>query len=420
MVRATLLGGLGRAINALVALFVLGLLARHLALDELGRFALFAFLLTLLDQVTDFGTGNLTLQRGSNDDWAFTSYLTGARRLRTRAFLVGWCIAALAVLAVRPSEPGWFLLALASPATRRFEASALALQRRVEWGRPVAIRSGAALLRAALVALLVARGVTTAGPFLVAIAATNSLAHVALHLAARGRLPRPSIAVALPRDLLRAALPLAVVGVVQLLHVQIDHALVGALAGSEELARYHVAARVFSYLVWVPVLATQAALPVLARAHARGELGARLERYGLPTALVGALALGALWPHAATLLGLAFDEPFRASAPALRALLVAAVVVWIQAWWISALVASDRGRALFVATLAALAVNVAGNVLLIGRFGGEGAAWATAVSELVSGLAAYIVLVRAGDLRPRALLLALAAAPLFWLARTLA
>lgn len=401
--RATIVGGVGRAVNAAVSLAVLALLTRSLGLDELGRFALWGFLLTVLDQLVDFGTGNLVLERGAKDDWAFTSHLRGARALRTRVFALGWVVAAAAVLAVEDHDRAWLLVAFLGPATRRWETSALALQRRVAWERPVAVRSVTALLRLAGVALLLDAGVATAGPLLAWVAVTNSLAHVGVHLAARAFLPRPTIAVATPRDLVAAAWPLALAGLVQLLHVQLDYVFVRALAGAEELARYHVAARVFSYLVWVPVLATQAALPLLARARVAGTLARALERWGLPTGLAGALLLGAAVPHAERILAVAFDEPFRAAGPALRALLVAAAVQWAQAWWVTGLVAAGRGRALFAGSLLALGVNAAANAWLVPRLGGEGAAWATASSELVLGLWAFAVLARHGEARPRTL-----------------
>lgn len=395
------------------------MLTRQLSVDELGRFALWGFLLTVLDLFTDFGTGNLTLQRGANDDWAFTSYLKGARRVRSLAFGLGWSVIAVAIVCIEDVDRGWYLLALASPITRRLEASGLALQRKIAWERLVSARVLGALVRAGGVLWLSSQGVDRAAPYLAVVAGSQAFANIAVHIAARSILPRPTINVALPRDLLRASWPLALAGVVQVLHVQLDYVLLRALLGDAALGTYHVAARVYSYFIWIPLLSTQAALPYLSSAYRDGRLATVLDRFGWITGVVVALCLGAVFPHLQELLEFAFSEPFGAAAPALAVLSICALIQASQAWWVTALLASDRARVLLIVTGSALALNLVLNLWLIPSHGLVGAAWATTASELLLGLAAGTYLVRCGSLRFRSLLFALLTAIPFLAARWL-
>lgn len=411
------MGGLGRAIQAVVALLVLGILSRELSGDELGRFALWSFLLVLLDVTSDFGTGNLTLERGAADDWAFTSYLAGARRVRTWVFCVAFSVALVALILIEDHDRGWLALGLLAPLSRRFEASGLSLQRAVRWEPLVALRASGAVIRGLGVWLLAREGFATAGPFLAWTGVTQFAVNLAIHRAAKPLCPKPTIAVALPRDLWRAAWPLALASIAGLLHVQLDYVWLRALLGEAELGTYHVAARIYSYATWLPVLATQAALPVLARARERGVLPRTLGRYSTITTVALVAFLLPVAPFLDELLALAFGEDFRRAAAPLSWLLVTAVWQASQAWWVTTLVAIDRGKTLLSLTLAALGLNALLNAVAVPRLGLDGAALATLASETAFGLAAFGLLWREGAVRRRSLALAFASAAVFtWFA----
>ena len=160
----------------------------------------------------------------------------------------------------------------------------------------------------------------------------------------------------------------------------VDNLFVRSLCGTEELGRYNIGVRVMSYSIMVAIYSGQAALPWLARAHARGELGQAVGGFVPRLFALAALGAGLAAPWAGELLAL-FGEPFRAAAPSLRWLLVASAFVYAGAGLMTALVAAGSTHALLSIAAAALGVNLLSNALLVPRLGSEGAGLATALTE---------------------------------------
>lgn len=414
---ATLLSALARQWGALCTLLSVAVLSRHLPADDFGRFTFWLALFALLDAVVDCGTSTVAIQRGAAGPDAFAQAIASGRRLRLgAASLVALLVAGSAWL-LGEREAGWVALCALTPLTRVLELSAVAFQRAIAWGVPFLQRALGAAVRVAAIAFLARAGVAGFGPFLAVHCGTLALGNVALHLLARPRLPARPTAPA--PGILRAALPLAALGLCQQSYFYVDNLFLRSLAGAEELGRYNAAVRLFAWLAFFAAFATTSALPWLARRAHEGDLGRALTALAQPLLLLAALAAGALWPWCAEILTLVYGAEFAVAATSLRWLLLALVAVYAGAPFLTALLAAARARSALGVAALALLVNVLANLVLVPRLGGAGAAAATLLTEVTVLALALLVLrgMRAAPAgRAGAWLLAPLGGSLAWLA----
>jgi len=397
---------LGRIWGSACTLLTLWLLARQLAPDAFGRYTFYLAIFVVLDTLADFGSGQIAVQRTAHDAEALPEVLAAARAQRLIMGLLGVVLTGAAALAFDEPGAGWILLASLYPVTHVLELSTLLLRNRIAWGIPVTLRAIAAAFSLAFVLALRAAGETEPARYICAVAAGSALANVMLYVACRAHLPQRR-ARALPlREFFLAAAPLGVASLCQQAYFYVDNLFVRSICGTEELGRYNIGVRVMSYSIMVAIYSGQAALPWLARAHARGELGHALAGFVPRLFALAALGAGLAAPWAGEILAL-FGEPFRAAAPSLRWLLVASACVYAGAGLMTALVACGRARSILVIALCALGVNLIANTLLVPRFASEGAGMATALTEAAVVAGALLALRRAGAhgmLRERPLL----------------
>ena len=385
---------LGRLFGSATTFAALALLARHLEGGEFGRLTFYLAVFSLLDALTDFGTGSVAVQRTADDPWALLPVLRAARRIRLA--LSGLGLALVAVLVAAYDEPGawWILAAALYPFTHALELSATVYKNRIAWGVPTLLRAIASALRLGLVLLVYALGRMDQAPYLFAMALGSATANVALHRAAARHLPKPTIALQRARGVLRAALPLGLAMVCQQAYFYADNLFVRAWLGVEVLGHYNSAMRVLSLLIMGAVYAALAGLPWMTRRSGADRLGEAAARLAQPLVLGAAAFCGLIAPYSGDLLALLFGEPFRAAGPSLVWLLGGVVCVHAGAVLLNGVVASGRGGLVLTVALGALGVNLIGNALLIPEYGMEGAAAATFVTELVVALGAAVVLAR--------------------------
>ncbi len=194
---------------------------------------------------------------------------------------------------------------------------------------------------------------------------------------------------------LLAALPLGIGGLCQQAYFYVDNLFVRAFVNEEALGHYNVAVRVLSVAIMIAVYATLTALPWFTREHARGELGVAIRRLGAPLFALAGLGVGLLLPSSGALLSI-FGSEFRAATESLHVLLLGALLVYLGAVRITALVATGSSQAVLVVTFAALLINLIGNALLVPSIGIEGAAISTLATEASVAIGAGIALRRVG------------------------
>jgi O-antigen/teichoic acid export membrane protein len=414
--RATALQAIGRVWGSACTFATLALLARALSAEGFGRYTFWLAVFSLLDAVTDFGTGAVAVRRAAADPSSTAGVLAAGRRARLRTGTGAMGFVLLLALLYGDPGPHWLVLAALYELTHTLELSATVFKTRIRWGVPVTIRAIAAALRLGAVAALVGLGVREASLLVLGTAAASAGANVCLHLASRKHLPRSPRPVVPAQGLVREAFPLGVASICQILYFYVDNAFVRAISGEAELGVYNGGVRLLSFLILGAQHASSSALPWLARRRGDGDLGAAAARLGQPLFAAAALGAGLLWPWRAALLELLYGEGFAGGAAAFGWLLLSVVVIHAGAPLLTAVVASGRGGEVLRVAAAGLLVNVAGNSVLVPAMGAEGAAIATLATEGVVVLGALTALQRAGARPLRARAWAWAFGPLLFLA----
>ena len=378
-----------RVLTTLTTFAGLALLARGLPGVEFGRLTFYLAALLFLEAWVDAGPSTAALQRAAGNEEELGRCVRAARRLRAGAAGLGTL--ALTSYALLVPEPEWTFVACAGALSfsRCLEASSLWFHARIAWRVPTRVRAVVAVARLSAVLWLWSLGARTFGPFLLAHAALGAAGNVALFLLARDHLPRagrtaPGFA--------RAALSLAVLGIAQQSYFYADNLVVRSLEGDASLGHYNAAVRVFGLLVMVAGLATNTALPWLARQAERTSLQRAAVRLGAPLFLGTLVVVLPVFPFAEELLRSLFGARFAVATSSLQFLLGAALLVSLGSAFLTAVIAAGRVRSAVGIALGGLVLNLVGNLRLVPELGIEGAAIATLATELFVGLASACVL----------------------------
>lgn len=177
-----------------------------------------------------------------------------------------------------------------------------------------------------------------------------------------------------------AALPLALIGGMRAINAQIDLILLGVLRSDAEVGIYKVAVQGGTLVAFGVTVLNVVVAPHFARRHARGERAA-LQRLVLRTSRVAtllALPMAALFVLAGgPILGLVFGAPYRDGAAALALLSIGYLLSALWGPVATVLNMTGHERETLKGVSAAALVNVLLNIMLIPRFGMNGAAFST-------------------------------------------
>jgi O-antigen/teichoic acid export membrane protein len=211
--------------------------------------------------------------------------------------------------------------------------------------------------------------------------------------------PRLRFNRALLRPLLRDGLPLGAVIVLGLLHFKVDSVLLALMRSPEEVGTYTVAYRFLEQSLVLPGVFMAAVFPLLASAVRTGGAEDVIRKAFSFLLLIGAPLALIFIVFAGPLVALAAGDGFGDSVVPLRILAPALVVAFVNVVFASVLIALNRQRALILVSLAGLAFNVLVNLYAIPRFGYNGAAVTTVVSETLGFCAVFLLAKRACPFR---------------------
>ena len=194
----------------------------------------------------------------------------------------------------------------------------------------------------------------------------------------------------------REVLPLGIAIVASMIYYKVDIVMLRAMRGDAETGLYAAGYKALEVLAVVPSVLLAATFPALSQALVRDrQTSHQLHRTAMGllvlAGLVAAVPLASFPAELTAVLGPRFAD----TAPMLRALAPCVVLTFVNYPETHMLVALGMVRMQMLLSLALIGVNVGVNLLLIPRYGGVGAAWATALTEFVL-LAACLPLVRHG------------------------
>ncbi|MBI4878563.1 MAG: oligosaccharide flippase family protein [Planctomycetes bacterium] len=379
---------LGARLFSAGATFVLTavVLARVLSKAEYGLFSFYLTMFLIAVALIDFGANRAAIRIIAAKEAPREPVLCAAIAFKAccgaAAFLV---ICAVIFLAEQGLVPR-LLLALAAlhTLTHACGGASVAFEADLDFRVPaLSLVFGYTLFLAAGLAL-VFLDVRSAPPYLLAWGAGSACQNLLLFaLAARRGLIARRGAGAVLGKLAREAFPLGVSAAAVSVYFYADVIMLRPLRGEADVADYRAASSLMSFGLMVPVLFCQVLFPIYVRCHNRSALllGAIVRRSTFYLALFGSTGAALLIGLAPDLLALVFGEPYRGAASSLRLLGAAMLLVFLTFPHTTALIAAGRAAVFTRITLASVVLNIGLNLLVLRRFGPEGAAATTLATE---------------------------------------
>jgi O-antigen/teichoic acid export membrane protein len=197
----------------------------------------------------------------------------------------------------------------------------------------------------------------------------------------------------LMREWFWKGLPFALTFVLTILYFRIDQPLIAAFKGLGQAGLYAAAYKPIESLLFVPITFLSIVFPVLSIYYRerRADLLDAVSRFYKGLLLMGWPVSVGIFVLAHPLTPLLLGHGFLASEPALRVLALALGIAFVNNAFIGALNASDHQSSFTWAAGWSVVANLALNLVLIPLFGYQGASWATVMTELVLGVAGWIL-----------------------------
>lgn len=208
------------------------------------------------------------------------------------------------------------------------------------------------------------------------------------------------------RHWLKESLPFVAVGGLSVLILQCDTLMIGAILGARETGLYQPATRVALLVSIALTIVNQPLGPIISRHFVEGRkdaLQVLLDRVSVVVSLFAIALTAMLLLFGGEVLGL-FGEEFRAAQPALSILAVGQCANALLGPCGQLLVMMGRQRLMAALLAVAAVVNVALNLLLIPRYGIEGAAMATTVALVLWNVCVAVAAARLVGIRSTPLL----------------
>lgn len=206
------------------------------------------------------------------------------------------------------------------------------------------------------------------------------------------RFPLVTARIETMRRILAESWPLMFATMAILIYMKVDEVMLRQLAGPEAVGFYAAAAKLSEIWYFVPTALASSVLPALLRARASDpiEYARRQQQYyDLSAAAAYALAIPIAFV-APWIIRMAYGVEFMEAGPILAVHIWSSIFVFLGVARGQWLVNEGLQRFYLAATLAGAVVNVALNFVLIPRWGGLGAAYATVISyALAAWFASY-------------------------------
>jgi O-antigen/teichoic acid export membrane protein len=395
--RNTILVLTAKVVARLIALVTVLAMIKYLKATPYGMFATVANYTAIVSVVLDLGFNVLFVREGARHPNEIQRYLRNVMSLRLLMSVVSLVLLAVALGLNGLGNlllPAFLLMVLTSYST--LLRNTLYAVQRLGFEAVAVVLESLVLLGLVLFGIKTGRGLTY---FLWAYAAQYafSCAYFVVVLAVKRiavigwRLELPLV-----REWFWKGLPFALTFVITILYFKIDQPLVYALRPHYEAGWYAAAYKPFEALLFIPITFLSIVFPVLSVYHRErpNELLDAVSRFFKALLLIG-------WPMSVGIFLLAhpltralFGPDYANSEYALRILALALGIAFVNNAFIGALSASDRQMSFTWAAGWSLLVNVVANLALIPIFGYVGASVATVLTEIVLGVAGWVLTAR--------------------------
>jgi O-antigen/teichoic acid export membrane protein len=383
----------GRVFNLAVGVAVTLLIARGLGDGGFGQWVTILAVVQIVGYLTDLGFEQVTVKLASADREHEAQWLGALVSLHALLSIPAVLLCVGILLAVADSADMRLagLLVCGSLVVAAPTGVRIAFQLRVRNDVQVAIVTVNSLVWAAAVVVVMSAYsnlVSLAIAFLV-VAVGNAALQILLALRFADVEVRDSSR--LWGDIARIGVPVGAAGFFMLAYGRLDQVLVFQYAGDRDAGLYGAASRVLVQAGSLPIVLMTTLFPVLTASYALdpervGRLVARAAEY---MAMISLPAMAFSLVAATPLVELLFGHQFVGAAPALSVLMIAFVAICFGEVAINMLLVLDLQKRLLAYATAALALNVALNLILIPRYGLLAAAWTMVATQfLIAALAA--------------------------------
>jgi len=380
-----------KVVARLIALVTVIATLKWLMPAPYGTFTTLINYTAIVSVVLDLGFNVLYVREGARHPADIQRYLRNVMSLRLVMAVGGFVVLAIALAVAGLSSllvPGFLLMVLTSYST--LLRNTLYAVQRLAYEAVAVVLESIVLLALVLIGIKIGAGVTY---FVWAYAAQYAFSCVYFaivlwwqKIAVVGWKLEPQLV----REWFFQGLPFALTFVLTILYFKIDQPLVYAIRPHVEAGWYAAAYKPFEALLFIPMTLLSVVFPVLSvyfRERPQ-ELTDAVSRFFKALLVIG-------WPIAVGLFVLAHPLTtmflYPQSEPALRILAFALAIGFVNNAFIGALSASDRQLSFTWAAGWSLIANLALNLILIPFFGYIGASWATVLTEVVLGVAGWIL-----------------------------
>jgi O-antigen/teichoic acid export membrane protein len=387
-----------RIFNLALGVVVTALVVRTLGSRGYGPWSTIFVVLTLVGYFANFGMEGVVLREAAREPEHERDWIGAA--LMMRLVMVGPVIilSILAIYALHRSQQMLYaglILICTAPFSGTGPLS-LIFRLRVKNLVPMLVITLRSVLWGGAVIIIFWRGGDMVD-LAIAMAVTNAVGSVVQAVAALrlvDRWPRPSRTLLLP--LLRNSVAIGISGVLIIAYARIDQLIVYTQAGSRAAGLYSSVYNVVDQAHFVPGSILTTLAPIIAASwpadRARMLRAARRTAELLTIGSLGALAFTIV--AAEPIVRLLFGRSFVPAAPALPVLFAAFVFISYGYLNGNVLFVIGLQKRLLWIGLAALAVNLAGNLTLVPIYGFMAAAWMTLATEVVVFSASLVVILR--------------------------
>jgi O-antigen/teichoic acid export membrane protein len=382
------------------------LIARHLSLDEFGRFTIIFTILGLMSVVTDMGIGRIALRGmlGSPDD--DPSAFAGAYiMLRTLLGLFGYVLVMVIVVllgypaeVVKATAVAAIVIVLATPSA----ALDVVFQSRMRLGVVSVAGVSGQMAQFALTAAIAAAGGSVLYFTIPAVLAQVVVLAYKIPAAKRLMPIRPRVDLVVWRALLKEGIPLTLGIGLATIYYKVDSVMLSRLDTFDAVGIYGVSYKFIDIVHFAATAVTVPLLTMLVRSRPDDMPAFRdaLRRGAMLLGFLGGMAVVGLFGFPAQLTTLLYGAPYAVGEHATRLLILAQFLTLFAALALTCLIAMGRHRIYPLVMLAGLILNVGANSLLIPRYSYEGAAAATLGAEIVVVALMWLLLRRQSALWP--------------------
>ena len=387
LARNTLYSAISSASNALLIVLVI-IAARVLGDRSFGQFSLALALASIFEMVTDLGLNTLVARNVSRNRTLAGSYLPNILGWKLLLSVAATGLLALSVNLLHQTEPARLAAYILGGAIvlRSYKATSYAFFQAYERFDLILLTTyieRIAVLTSGIVVLLLTRS-------LIAFAAMFALVRIpdllfSYWLLNRTITPvRVGLDATMVKGLQVSAMPFGLYAVVTVAYSYAGTILLSAMKSPEQVGWYSAAYKIYEGLTMFPYLLCAVLLPrlsqlFLADRDRHKALSLRVLRYPALCSMPLAVSVGILAPQAVQLL---YGKGYLPGVPALRILLGAAVLMFINWTLNTVLISADREKTVLRVTATGLVVTTIANLALIGRLGIIGVACSVAISEL--------------------------------------